>query len=68
PPSPRWVPAWRKPVVSGTDLMSEGQGQPGFDGDVVGQVGVIELVVPEVERRAGGGQEFVGLDLVPGTA
>ena len=46
---------------SSPDFGGQGQGQPGLDGDIVGQLTEIELVAPDGQRFIGRRQQTDGL-------
>jgi hypothetical protein len=48
------------------DLGGERQGQAGLDGDVFGQLGVVDLLVPEGECLLSRAQQPGGVVLAPG--
>jgi hypothetical protein len=52
----------RGPFVEVLDLLGQLQRQPGLEGDVLGQVGVIQLTAgPQFEGLVGGGEQRVGV-------
>ena len=52
--------------VEVADLEAERQGQACLCGDVLGQVGVAELAVPQLQGLGGGGQQAAGVLIAPG--
>jgi hypothetical protein len=57
------------PVLEGVDLVAEPADQPGFGGDVLGQLGEVDRAGrPEPQRLGGRGEQLVGLVLPPHAA
>lgn len=55
-------------LVELVEFCGEVQRQAGFDGDVLGQVRVIQLVTPGLEGFGCDGQQLLGFGLAPGAA
>jgi hypothetical protein len=47
------------------DLGAQRQGQAGFGSDVLGQVGIADLAVPQLQGPGRGGQDAAGLLFAP---
>ena len=58
----------RDPLLELVDLGGELQGKSCFDGDVVGQVAVVDVIGPQRECLIGDVQQPVGVGLAPGAA
>ena len=56
------------PLVEFFDLLGEVQRQAGFHGDVVGQLGVVQLAVSQAQRLGRDSQQCLGVGVAPGAA